>query len=123
MDPSLTALISTAAFIGAFHTMAGPDHYVPFIAMARARGWSLARTLSITLACGVGHVAGSIVLGALGIALGWAVSGLEWFEGFRGDAAGWLLVGFGLAYMVWGIRNAIRNRPHAHWHPHADGDV
>ncbi|MFB3855484.1 MAG: hypothetical protein ACE148_16930 [Vicinamibacterales bacterium] len=119
-NPSLGILVSTAAFIGLVHTLAGPDHYVPFIAMAKVRGWSLARTMAITLAAGLGHVGSSILLGALGILLGWAVGGLEWFEGLRGDLAGWLLLGFGLAYMIWGLRQAIRNRPHTHVHVHAD---
>jgi len=120
---SLGVLLSTAAFIGLFHTLAGPDHYVPFIAMARARSWSMTRTMVITLAAGVGHVGSSVLLGALGILLGWAVGGLEWFEGLRGDVASWLLLGFGLAYMLWGIRQAVRNRPHTHRHPHPDGAV
>ena len=42
-------------------------HGVLFIAMAGARRWSLPRTLAITAACGVGHVLGSLVLGAAGI--------------------------------------------------------
>lgn len=119
----LDALLLLAAFIGSVHTIAGPDHYIPFIAMSRAGRWSLGKTVAITVACGVGHVAGSIVLGLLGIALGWAVGGLEWFEGARGSVAGWLLLGFGLAYTAWGIHRAIRNRPHTHWHAHADGVV
>lgn len=118
---TLPVLLATAAFIGFFHTIAGPDHYVPFVAMARVGRWSLPRTVAITTLCGVGHVAGSIVLGALGIALGWAVGGLEWFEEFRGGLAGWLLLGFGLAYGVWGLRRALRGRRHIHERAHADG--
>lgn len=119
----LDALLLLAAFVGSVHTLAGPDHYVPFIAMSRAGRWSLGKTVAITVACGIGHVAGSIVLGLLGIALGWAVGGLEWFEGIRGSVAGWLLLGFGLAYTAWGVHRAIRNRPHTHWHAHSDGIV
>ncbi len=122
-DVTLHWLIATAAFLGFFHTVTGPDHFVPFIAMARVGQWSLRRTTLITMACGVGHVLSSILLGMLGIALGLALSGLEWFEGARGDIAGWLLLGFGLAYCVWGIVQAIRNRPHAHVHAHENGTV
>ena len=123
MTHELSILVATAATIGVVHTLIGPDHYLPFLAMARARKWSLRRTLGITTACGVGHVLGSVVLGTLGIALGWAIGGLEWFESLRGNAAAWLLIGFGLAYTAWGLRQAIRNRPHAHWHAHGDGTV
>lgn len=123
MSSEWSLLALTAASVGLIHTLIGPDHYLPFIVMARVRKWSLQRTLGITLACGVGHVLGSIVLGALGITLGWAVGGLEWLEGVRGEVAAWLLLGFGLAYTVWGIRRAIRSRPHTHWHGHADGTL
>lgn len=123
MSESLTILTATAASIGLVHTLIGPDHYVPFIALAGARKWSLPKTLGVTAACGVGHVLGSVLLGGLGILLGLALGGLEWFEGFRGEIAGWLLLGFGLAYLVWGLRQAYRNRPHTHWHGHGDGSL
>jgi ABC-type nickel/cobalt efflux system permease component RcnA len=123
MDSALLALLATAAFIGTVHTLAGPDHYVPFIAMARARGWRAGRTAAVTLACGTGHVAGSVALGAVGIALGLALGRMEWIEAFRGDVAGWLLLGFGLAYAAWGLRQAWKKRPHRHWHGHGDGVV
>lgn len=123
MDAPLTVLLATAATIGLVHTLAGPDHYVPFIAMARAREWSPSRTVSITLLCGVGHVAGSVLLGAVGIALGVALGWMEHVESVRGTLAGWLLLGFGLAYTAWGLWRALRSRTHSHWHHHADGTV
>ncbi|NHZ72906.1 MAG: hypothetical protein GWP16_00340 [Nitrospirae bacterium] len=121
MTEQLTILAATAASIGLVHTLIGPDHYVPFIALSGARKWSLSKTLGVTAVCGVGHVLGSVVLGGLGILLGVALGGLEWFEGFRGEIAGWLLLGFGVAYTAWGLRQAYRNRPHTHWHGHSDG--
>jgi hypothetical protein len=123
MDGELAVLLGTAASIALIHTLIGPDHYVPFIAMARARDWTRVRTLSVTLACGLGHVAGSVVVGTVGIGLGLAVGGVNRFESARGDVAGWLLLGLGLAYAVWGLRRALRNRPHSHWHAHGDGTV
>jgi ABC-type nickel/cobalt efflux system permease component RcnA len=68
-------------------------------------------------------VLSSIVLGALGIGLGWVVSSVTPVEEYRGNIAGWLLFGFGLAYMTWGLVRAIRNRQHGHAHGHADGSV
>lgn len=118
MTPELLLLVGTAASIGVVHTLLGPDHYLPFVALARARGWSLARTLRVTLACGIGHIIGSIVLGFVGIAAGIQVASLEWVEGLRGDLAAWALIAFGLCYMSWGLRRAWRRRPHTHWHRH-----
>ncbi len=91
--------------------------------MSKAGGWSRGRTLTVTLLCGAGHVASSVVLGTLGVALGLALGGLQWVEAFRGRMAGWLLLGFGLAYAAWGVHRAIRRRPHRHWHAHAGGAV
>jgi len=116
-------LAGTAASIGFIHTLLGPDHYLPFIAMSKARGWSKTKTAIITSLCGLGHVTSSIVLGFLGVFLGLAVFKLESFEAFRGDWAGWLLIAFGLVYMLWGIRQAIRSRMHEHRHSHGNGEV
>jgi len=79
------------------------------------------KTLFISSLCGLGHVLSSVLLGFVGIALGIAVSRLEGVESFRGGAAAWLLIGFGLAYFIWGIHRAIKNKPHSHLHLHADG--
>jgi nickel/cobalt exporter len=121
MSSEMMILTITAASIGFFHTLLGPDHYVPFIVMARARKWSLLKTAMITLICGVGHIGSSVVLGLVGVALGIAVTQLEFIESFRGNLAAWALIAFGLVYFVWGIRKALRNQPHAHAHMHADG--
>ncbi len=121
MGSELGILAVTAATIGFVHTVTGPDHYLPFIVIGRSRQWRLKRTLAVTALCGVGHVLGSVVLGLLGIGLGVAVGQLNVIEGIRGDLAAWLLISFGLVYAVWGLRKALRDRPHVHRHGHADG--
>ena len=63
----------------------------------------------------------SVVLGLIGIAAGLALGELEFTESFRGKIAAWLLTAFGLVYFAWGLRRAIRNRPHTHRHAHAAG--
>lgn len=121
MSVDLGLLLLTAASIGFIHTLLGPDHYLPFVAMAAARNWSRQRTLWITAICGVGHVLGSVVIGMVGVGVGVSLHQLEWLESVRGDVAAWLLAGFGLAYMAWGIKKAWRSRPHTHSHVHGDG--
>ena len=121
MTLELTALAITAFSIGVVHTLLGPDHYLPFVFMGRAGRWSRAKTLKVTLACGAGHVMGSVALGLAGIGLGVAVGRLEAIESLRGELAAWALIGFGLVYFIWGLRQAVRSRPHAHVHVHADG--
>lgn len=123
MTQELTVLLASAAALGAVHTVLGPDHYLPFVVLAKARQWSLRKTLWITGLCGVGHIMGSVALGFVGIALGIGVRRLEVVESHRGDIAAWLLIGFGIAYTAWGVVRAIRNRPHTHVHAHTDGVV
>lgn len=121
MAPDLTLLLVTAASIGVVHTLLGPDHYLPFVALSKARHWSLARTSVIAAACGTGHVVGSMVIGVIGILAGTAVDRVVDMESFRGGVAAWLLFGFGLAYLAWGIKKALRGEAHSHSHVHADG--
>jgi ABC-type nickel/cobalt efflux system permease component RcnA len=123
MSHELALLAATAAGIGFLHTILGPDHCLPFVLMGRAGRWSRAKTLRVTLACGLGHVGSSLALAGLGAALGLASTRLEAIESFRGQLAVWALIGFGLVYMVWGLRRAARRRPHAHPHAHGDGTV
>jgi nickel/cobalt exporter len=121
MPQEIIILTVTAASIGFFHTLLGPDHYVPFVVMARARKWSIIKTSWITFLCGIGHIGSSVLIGMIGIAMGIAVTKLEIVESFRGNIAAWALIAFGLVYFVWGLRKALRNQPHEHLHSHDSG--
>ncbi|MBU1862863.1 MAG: hypothetical protein KKH94_04260 [Candidatus Omnitrophica bacterium] len=122
MFSELTILMLTAVSIAFLHTLFGPDHYVPFIVMSKARKWSYVKTLSITVICGLGHVGSSIVLGLVGVGLGVTVTKLELFESMRGNWAAWGLIAFGLVYFIYGIRAAFKNKPHTHGHDHSSGE-
>ena len=112
-DGLFAALAFTAVSVGALHSLA-PDHWVPFAALARARGWSAGRTARVTFLCGFGHVTVSVLLGLLGLLVG-----VELMEsvGHRMEAlAGLLLIGFGLGYGVWGLGRAVGKQLHSHAH-------
>ncbi len=121
MTEEIQLLSITAASIALFHSLFGPDHYLPFIVMSRAGKWSLSKTLWITLASGIGHVLSSVLIGFIGIGLGLGVNKLTGLEEGRGSLAAWLLIAFGFAYFVWGMRKAYRNKKHSHIHVHEDG--
>lgn len=123
MNTNITILLITAASIGFMHTLTGPDHYLPFIVMGKARNWSISKTLWVTFLCGIGHVGSSIVIGSIGIALGLGVKKLIIVESFRGDLAAWAFIAFGFIYFLWGIRKARKGKLHQHIHVHADGSV
>jgi nickel/cobalt exporter len=118
IEREILVLAGTAATLGLVHTVIGPDHYLPFIVIGRARQWTLRKTLGVAFLAGLGHILSSVVLGFVGIALGIAVSKLEGVESTRGTLAAWLLIGFGFAYFLWGMRRAWRGKPHTHPHIH-----
>ena len=121
MTSEIQILIYSAITIACLHTLAGPDHYLPFIALSKARGWSFGRTLMWTIICGCGHVWSSVLLGLGGAAIGWSFAKLHWFEGVRGGIAGWVLLLFGLVYGTWGLYRAFNNKTHKHFDTYEDG--
>ncbi len=108
MSNEIILLMATAASIAFIHTLLGPDHYLPFIMMARAGKWSMAKTSWVTFWCGVGHVMSSVVLGLIGVAFALEVFKLESIESLRGDFAAWMLIVFGLSYFVWSLHRMYR---------------
>lgn len=118
VQTELFSILAIAAMtVGSLHSLA-PDHWVPFAALARAQGWSAGRTARVTMLCGFGHVTVSVLLGLLGL-----VFGLQMLEAFgrrMEAAAGVLLIGFGLAYAIWGLRRAAGYHFHGHVHVHYD---
>jgi nickel/cobalt transporter (NicO) family protein len=110
-------LLIGAMMVGSLHAVS-PDHWVPFAAVARGRSWSAARTARVTFLCGFGHVSVSALLGLLALMVGLEV--MKSFGSSMGSLAGILLVGFGLAYGVWGLRRAAGEKLHGHQHHHYD---
>ncbi len=122
MTQELSLLLIATISIAFIHTLTGPDHYLPFIVISKAKKWSLSKTALFTALCGIGHVGSSVILGFIGIALGIAVGKLEFIEGVRGNIISWIFTAFGLVYLIWGIRHSLRNKPHQHIHFHSTGD-
>lgn len=104
--PSL--LLLTAAATAAFHTLI-PDHWLPFVLVGRARGWS-ARTTALVSGFSAGvHTVLSVALGLGALGLGQAAAHAigERLE----RASGVLLLLFGAVYALWAWRKG------GHFHP------
>jgi len=119
MNQQTVILLLSALSVGVIHTLLGPDHYLPFIVLARARGWSITKTVIITTLCGIGHVLSAVLLGVVAISIGITLGKLDFIETFRGEIAAWLLIGFGFTYFVWSVHAVIRKK-YGHFHVHAD---
>ena len=108
-------LVMSAGTLGVIHTLLGPDHYLPFIVLSKARNWSRTRTLWITFISGVGHVSGSVILGLIGIAMGLGLNKMEAIEANRGSVVGWMLIVFGVLYSAYGLYKYFKRGAHVHF--------
>ncbi len=122
MEHGSIYLAIVAVGLGAFHTVIGRDHYLPFVAMAQARNWTKVKTIWIVGVCGVGHVLSTIILGAVFISLGYAADKFMFFESQRGSIASWLLFSAGIVYTFWALYKLLINKGKAHTHHHLRDD-
>ena len=116
---TISALWLTAFLTAVIHTITGPDHYLPFIAIAKSRDYGLKKTLLWTFVCGLGHI-GSALLIALGfVYLSHFLTDaqFEWIEDNRSDLAAYALIGLGGAYVLWALRHRWLHK-HGHEHHH-----
>ncbi|HMD03312.1 MAG TPA: hypothetical protein VKG44_10145 [Candidatus Baltobacteraceae bacterium] len=136
MTPSL--LIATVATVGVLHTLV-PDHWAPIVAVARAQGWSVARTARAAAIAGFGHVTSTLLLGVVIWAVGATLA--VRYGHIVNVAAALALVAFGawIGFSGWrevreesehghahhGHSHLHRHEglTHAHWHPHHDEDL
>jgi nickel/cobalt transporter (NicO) family protein len=123
MTNELFILLVTAISLAFIHTLAGPDHYLPFIVISKARNWSFTKTSWFTVLCGLGHVGSSILIGFIGIGVGIGLSKLTLIEDVRGSIVSWLFTAFGLVYLAWALIRMLRGRRHNHLHFHSDGTI
>jgi hypothetical protein len=120
MDSSIVLIIISLTCL---HICTGPDHYLPFIALSKSRNWGVGKTILWTTLCGIGHIAGSIIISGIVMALGWGFSKISWLDSLRGNMAGWALVLLGVAYMVWCFWQMKLNKAHKHFETSDKGEL
>ncbi len=72
-DTALLSITLTGFTVAILHAVI-PTHWVPFVLVGKARGWSRGRTVAITAAAGSGHVLMTTLIGFL---IAWAGFELE----------------------------------------------
>lgn len=92
---SLAVLLFAASTVGVVHTLAGPDHYLPLAALARARGWTARRTALVAALAGTAHCGAAALLGLAALSV-FGRDRVDAWIAFSGKAMGALLVVFGV---------------------------
>ena len=106
----LLTLTATGFSVAALHA-ALPTHWLPFVVIGRARGWSRRRTLGAVALAGGGHILATTVLGVALARFGWEIN--ERFDAAFHWAVAALLVGLG-AWLAF-------RAPHGHGCDHCEG--
>lgn len=115
MGGNWPVLAAGAISVGFLHTVLGPDHYLPFVALGSARGWTRRKLAVVTVLCGSAHILSSLLIAlVVGGLLGLGASRVEEVFGWQGSAVAWALVVLGLGYAVWSL---VRKR-HKHQATH-----
>jgi nickel/cobalt transporter (NicO) family protein len=111
MNSALLTTVAATGFTVAFFHAAIPTHWLPFVLVSRARGWSRGKTLAVSALAGLGHVALTSLLGVV----------IAWF-GFQLDdrtenlfpkIAGGILLLIGAFYFwrQWSGRGVLHHHP------------
>ena len=94
----LTVSLLGGGFVAAFLHAALPTHWLPFVLVGRAQGWSLGQTLGAATIAGVAHVASTALIGSLLVAAGLALN--HWVSGLLPYLSAALLFVIGGFYLV-----------------------
>ncbi len=100
--------IYTAIGLGFIHVLLGFDHYIPFIFLSKAEKWNDKKTFIIVFLSGLFHVLSSIFIGFVGLYLKNNLFFIKQLELSRGELAGWLLIVFGILYIIFSIKKINR---------------
>lgn len=96
-DPQGAGLLFASVTIAVLHAIM-PNHWIPFVLVARARKWTPSRLMVVTLAASSLHVLSTILVG---LAVSWFGMGLaDWLEGGAVSVAGLVLILIGIIYVV-----------------------
>src|SRR5882762_1644616 len=68
MNSALLTTVAATGFTVAFFHAAIPTHWLPFVLVSRARGWTQGKTLAVSALAGLGHVA---LTSLLGVVIAW----------------------------------------------------
>lgn len=96
-QPLILSLLG-GGFVAASLHAALPTHWLPFVLVGRAQGWTLRRVAMVVVAAALAHVAVTAVFGALVVVAGVALD--RWVHGVLPHLSAALLFLFGAFYLA-----------------------
>ena len=110
MIPDTIIIAGSAASVGFIHTILGPDHYLPLVAMAKTNGWSGTKDCKLHCFLWFQSCTWYHSYWFPGLSFRSCFFSIETVQTIRGDFAGWFLLLFGAIYFAWGVRWVIRKK-------------
>lgn len=108
-EPVLTTALMAGGLTAAFLHAALPTHWLPFVLVGRAQGWSRGRLLWAVLAAGLAHTASTAVIGGLMAAAGLALE--RWMHGVLPWISAGLMFALGGHALLRARRMAVASGP------------
>ncbi|OIO38299.1 MAG: hypothetical protein AUJ71_03345 [Candidatus Omnitrophica bacterium CG1_02_49_16] len=105
----MMALFISVFAVGALHALA-PDHWLPFVMISKAEAWSHRRLAWWVFLAGLAHVTAAFLIGLGGIFLGITFNQITHLENIRGGLFSFMLIGFGLTYVIWALKQTRPDR-------------
>lgn len=109
MYQTIVGLISATFGVAILHA-AMPNHWMPFVLVGKAQGWSITRTLAITGIASLGHSIVTCIIGFVVAVTGYQIT--RYVESHIGYFMGIILIILGIAYVV--LSRWRRVRLHTH---------
>lgn len=112
------ALLVAAAGVGVGHAVL-PDHWAPLAVVGRTHHYPLGKVARLSGLAGVAHVAVSVILGGIVVAVG--IQFRSSLEHAQNTIVGGLLIATGIAFLALEVtgRGHAHDHVHEHEHPHS----
>lgn len=97
MYQTIVGLVSATFGVAILHA-AMPNHWMPFVLVGKAQGWSITRMLAITGIASLGHSIVTCIIGFVVALMGYQIT--RYVESHIGYFMGIILIILGIAYVV-----------------------
>ena len=103
-------LLLLSAAIGFVHTIIGPDHYLPLVALSKTHNWSSKKTSLITAICALGHILTSLIIVGVFLMLNVPFKQMAVLESIMGEVVAWGFITVGIVLLIRSTKHYIQRK-------------